>query len=456
MYSISHHRPEQGAHFVRILLLVTLLLGSHAADAQQVTVSNNLLYDAWLTPNLRAGIRLSEHWSTGLTAGFNPWPASDRTTRKWRHLLVSPDVRYWTDSVNVGHFFGANLIYSHYNVSNVRFPFGLYKSVRHERRQGDLGALGVFYGYAWPLSRHWSLEAVIGVAGGYTQFTSYQCGHCGKKLKKQRKWFAMPQAALNVVYSFPGRTPRPLQQEPVLPTPLPEDTVAVEPAPVQEVAVVTPPAPVVERRTTPLVSDPMVASTADYRPYDPSRVLRKEPGIVYVYFPFVKSTVEPGFRDNASTLERIVSVTRRMMADSICRVSKIQIVGLSSVEGPVALNQRLSQQRANALQAYVQQQVGVPDSLFDTVGGGEAWADFRDMLADMKGTGTPVESSIQKALDIIDSESAADWRERRLKRLDGGRLWRYVLQQRLLSDQRNACYIRIYYDAPPQEQNTQP
>ena len=162
-------------------LLVLLLFITQLVSAQQVTLSNNLLYDTWLTPNLRIGLRLSPHWSMGLTAGYRPWPTDDNTSRKWKHLLLSPDLRYWTDSVGVHHFFGVNLIYSHYNVADVKFPFGLWKAVRDERRQGDLGAIGLFYGYSWPLGRYWNLETHIGAAVGYTKFDRYQCGHCGTR-----------------------------------------------------------------------------------------------------------------------------------------------------------------------------------------------------------------------------------------------------------------------------------
>ena len=125
------------------LILAAFLSLSQGLWAQKVTISNNLLYDATLTPNLRVGVRLAPQWSMGLTAGYRPWPTSDEATRKYRHLLVSPSLRYWTDSVNVHHFFGVNLIYSHYNVGGITFPFGMYKSVRDERREGDLGALGM-------------------------------------------------------------------------------------------------------------------------------------------------------------------------------------------------------------------------------------------------------------------------------------------------------------------------
>ena len=51
---------------VKLCVLSLLLLGlSNSVSAQQVTVSNNLLYDAWLTPNLRLGVRLAPHWSMG-------------------------------------------------------------------------------------------------------------------------------------------------------------------------------------------------------------------------------------------------------------------------------------------------------------------------------------------------------------------------------------------------------
>ena len=75
-------------------LLVLLLFITQLVSAQQVTLSNNLLYDTWLTPNLRIGLRLSPHWSMGLTAGYRPWPTDDNTSRKWKHLLLSPDLRY--------------------------------------------------------------------------------------------------------------------------------------------------------------------------------------------------------------------------------------------------------------------------------------------------------------------------------------------------------------------------
>lgn len=438
-------------------LVLMFVCCEQVSVAQQVTLGNNLLYDATLTPNLRVGVRLAPHWSVGLTGGYRPWPTDDNTQRKWRHVLGAADLRFWVDSVDVHHFLGMNLIYSHYNVADVRFPFGLWKSVRDERRQGDLGAVGLFYGYSWPLGRRWNIEALLGAAVGYTKYDRYACGHCGQKLGDGSKVFVMPQAAVSVVYNIPGR-PRPVVKEEevieiqtVMPDTLP--TAKVEEKPY--VPVVTPVPDFTGRAGQLQQENPVLQHISQYTPYDRTRILRKEKGALYVHFPVGKSVLNTAFRQNAETLDRIVDITRQIIADTTSSVQKIQIVGLASIEGGIAGNERLALNRAKSLQRYVQQQVQVADSVFDTVGGGEAWAEFRDQLQDIIDgrAATPALSASQveglrQAVAIIDREADANQRERQLQRLNGGRTWAY-LKQHVLSDQRNSGYVRIFFDYVP-------
>ena len=420
---------------VRILVLTALFCCAFThIRAQIVTVSNNLLYDGVLTPNLRVGLRVAPHWSV--------------STRKLRHLLLSPSVRYWTDSVNVHHFFGANIIYSHYNVGGIKFPFGLYKSVRDERRQGNLVALGIFYGYSWPLGRFLNIEAMIGAALGYTSFDRFECVHCGQLLGHEKKLFAMPQAALNIVFNIPGR-PAKLRkaEEPVVVVPPP--TTATEEAQPEPFEPVVRLVPDFTGRAGQLQKDnPVLAHISQYKPYDRTRIMRRDKDALYVHFPLAKSVLHTDFRENESVLERIVDITRQIMADTTSSVKVIQIIGLASIEGPIAGNEILATNRALALQHYVQEQLQIPDSLFDTVGGGEAWADFRDQLAECVTTEPQHSEELQQALDIIDSESDANIREQKLRRMNGGRTWKYIKEQ-ILSDQRNSGYVRIFYDYVP-------
>ena len=431
--------------FEKIIFVAIFSLMALPIKAQQVTISNNLLYDAWLTPNLRVGVRLAPHWSAGLTAGYNPWPSDENKSRKWKHLLVSPSVRYWTDSVNVHHFFGVNLIYSHYNVADVKFPFGLYKSVRDERRQGDLGALGVFYGYSWPIARHWNIEALIGAAVGYTKYDRYECGHCGTKIGDDKKWFVMPQAALNIVFNIPGRPKKVTEPinpitpiEPVIPVTPTEPTPPIEqPQPVKERAVD------VLRR-----NEPVLAHISEYRPYDRSQVLRRDKRALFVYFPMSQTEIQPDYRGNQQTLDRIIDVTRKMLADEETKLCKIQIVGLASFDGGKNLNERISKTRAEELKKYIQDRLSVSDDQFETSYGGEDWADFRDEVEEeiqnVSGN-TAMVSQLKEVIQIIDSEPNEVRREQKIRKLRGGRTYQYIKEHHL-DDQRNAGYLRVYFD----------
>ena len=188
--------------------------------------------------------------------------------------------------------------------------------------------------------------------------------------------------------------------------------------------------------------NPVLAHISSYKPYDRTRALRKEAGMLYVHFALDKWDIDRDIRDNASTLDRIIDVTRQVMNDTTSLIEKIQIIGLASVEGTVKHNEELAGNRAKALQQYVQQQLNLPDSLFDTVNGGEAWAELRDQITELDFEGR------DEILRIIDTESNPDRREWLIRRHNGGQTYRY-LRDNVLADQRNSGYLRIYYDYVP-------
>lgn len=187
-------------------ILIALLLFfciCQDAVAQRLALRNNLLYDATLTPNLGAEIRLDSVWTVGLNVGINAWDIDKAINKKWRHVLVSPNVRKYLhrgDTLWHKSYIEGNLIYSHFNVGNTKIPFGLYSAIKDRRLQGDLLALGGKYGYSWILSRDWRLEAEAGIAIGYAWFKEYDCDHCGTFYGKGDRIFLLPQLGINVVY----------------------------------------------------------------------------------------------------------------------------------------------------------------------------------------------------------------------------------------------------------------
>lgn len=192
------------------ILLFSLLCGKTLLAQQsdgmerslpRVALRTNLLYDATLSPNLGVDVRVDSTWTVGLLAGLNAWDIDKEKNKKWRHMLFSFRARkYVNDSVFHKGYFEADAIYSHFNVGNVKFPLGLYKTVRERRLQGDLLALGGKYGYSWILSRDWRIEAEAGVAIGYAWFKEYDCPHCGTYYGKDDRIFLLPQLGVNIVY----------------------------------------------------------------------------------------------------------------------------------------------------------------------------------------------------------------------------------------------------------------
>lgn len=450
------------------IVSIIFLISTSVCAQRPFALRNNLVYDITLTPNLSADVRIAPHWTLGATVGYNPWShtASDKYHAifrrgdahdaidkvQWRHLMVMPELRRWfgKEEPYYNQFWGVNMFWSHYNVGNVRFPLGMYNSLRSKRRQGDAFAVGASYGRVWHLTGSFYLEGEVGMDVGLAHYTEYECKHCGAELGKDTKPFLVPKVGLSLVFAptKKGETVEP-------PTNVRIDTV---PEPFRPVLSIVPEFGGVADSLA--KTHPVLKERALYRPYDSTRILRKEEGALYVHFPLDKSDLRRDFRDNAPILDQIVEVTRLIMADSTSSVSCIQIIGLASIEGRLAHNQELSSARAQALQAYVQQRVDVPDSLFETISGGEAWTEFRDQVNDLKlaleaaGKGTKyVEGDISQGelneiLQLVDNEPDLDLREQRIRKMHYGWTYKY-LREHLLADQRNSGYLRIYWDHVP-------
>ena len=179
--------------------MTLLFLLTCCVKAQHTSLRTNLAYDATLSPNLGVEVRLDSAWTIGANVGLNAWDIDKDKNKKWRHLLVSPNVRRYWGSKTL-RYLEIDAIYSHYNVSHARIPFGLYSAIKDRRLQGDLVALGAKYGYSWMMARHWRIEAEAGIAVGYAWFKEYDCEVCGTYYGRGDRIFLLPQLGINVVY----------------------------------------------------------------------------------------------------------------------------------------------------------------------------------------------------------------------------------------------------------------
>lgn len=191
---------------LRATAVSLLLLSLQTVSAQKVAVKSNLLYDATTTINLGLELGLSSKWTLDVSANYNPWTFSDN--KKWKHWLVQPEARYWFCNKFMGGFLAGHLLGGQLNYGNWNTDFKLlgtdYSVLKDHRVEGWFVGAGVGCGYAWALSRHWNVEAELGIGYAYLRYDKFRCAECGEKIDtdKSHNYFGPTKVALNLVYVF--------------------------------------------------------------------------------------------------------------------------------------------------------------------------------------------------------------------------------------------------------------
>lgn len=189
-----------------VVTVLMLVMAAAPAYAQRWAVKTNLLSDALLNVNGAVELGVAPKVTVQLCGSINTWTLSHG--RQWKHWLVQPEVRRWFCDRFSGSFVGAHLLAGQYNFGHLKngidFLGSDFSKLGERRYQGWAGGLGVAYGYAWALNRHWNIEAEIGVGWLYTRYDSFKCIGCGKKLEEDRphNYFGPTKAALSIVYTF--------------------------------------------------------------------------------------------------------------------------------------------------------------------------------------------------------------------------------------------------------------
>lgn len=189
-----------------VTLAVTDTVRAESADSTRygISVRTNLLWDAVAEPNLGVEVPLGKHWSVSVDGGLKPWPrwlAWDWSTENpvhWRNFTVVPELRYYFKEMYHGLYTGLDLLYTHFNVANIQFPFGMYPNVRANRMQGDLVAAGLLVGRSFWLGAHWRLEAQLGAAVGYYWAGKYGCTHCSGLEENLQGPAVVPKLGVNL------------------------------------------------------------------------------------------------------------------------------------------------------------------------------------------------------------------------------------------------------------------
>lgn len=334
-----------------IVVAILMCLCILSVHAQQIGFKSNALYWATTTPNIGLEMEVGKKQTAQVFMGLNPWKQSGGDQSRLRHWLVMPEYRYWFSQNFEGWFLGAHALGGQYNVGGVKFPFGLLKGLRNHRYEGWYVGGGITAGKQWNLSKHWNLEASLGLGYIHTAYDKFNCGTCGEKLKSAHKNYVGPtKVALSLIYLIPGKEEK---HEDV-----PQIIETIQ-QPKQEIL-----KPVLQLQA-------VIAAAPKIRHLDKR---------AYIDFPVNRIELRADYRRNPAQLDSIITTIKALKADKNLQVMAINIHGFASPEGSYKHNDYLAKNRARTLTEYVHKMVELPDSIFTVSSTAEDWDGLREYI----------------------------------------------------------------------------
>ena len=157
--------------FNKCFIILGVILNIQMVNAQRVALKSNLI-----------------DWATLSANPFSFTIADMKAT----HFRFQPELRYWFNRPMARHFMGISLLGGLYNV---KFKEHLY--------EGDIWAAGLTYGYAFVLSRHWNMEATLGIGMAKLRAFDYREGEEKPATPNLSKWSPVPiRLGLSFSYIF--------------------------------------------------------------------------------------------------------------------------------------------------------------------------------------------------------------------------------------------------------------
>ena len=130
--------------------------------------------------------------------------------------------------------------------------------------------------------------------------------------------------------------------------------------------------------------------------------------------------LQPDLDDNNEALNALNGFIEQTMADTTRRIANIEITGYASPDGPLALNERLSSQRAQDFKNYVDKKYNL-SSRYTVITRGIA-EDWENCTALIKASNTIPHK--ERAMAVIDSTLSDNAKEAALKKMND--VWDYM------------------------------
>ena len=163
---------------------------------------------------------------------------------------------------------------------------------------------------------------------------------------------------------------------------------------------------------------------------------------VYLEFPVNRTQIRRDFRDNARKLDAVnYTAARISSAPDADAVSRIEILGYASPEGPETNNENLAEGRAEAFRDYLAARMRrFPNNIYAVSDGGEDWHGLDSLLEHHPAGRDP------RVRAILAEPDPAD-RKRMLAALDGGSVYARIHSELYPLLRRVTCRVFFNRDA---------
>lgn len=169
----------------------------------------------------------------------------------------------------------------------------------------------------------------------------------------------------------------------------------------------------------------------------PDVVDMKEEFSIMLEYPVSRSELLEDFSNNREKFNELNTNLRRILNNDRARITRMDIKGYASPEGPETFNLNLSENRANALKNYLRDKFSFNNDDYNIYFYGEDW----DTLARLVQESDMAEKD--EILSIITEVSNVSVRKENLKRLNGGTPYKKMLRE--LYPQIRRVELHVYY-----------
>lgn len=167
-----------------------------------------------------------------------------------------------------------------------------------------------------------------------------------------------------------------------------------------------------------------------------------------VYFRVNSMAVDSSFLSNAAEMHEMVTFLHNIQQDSTISIVEVLLSGSASPEGSYQYNKKLAQGRLNSLEKIIRSEADIPDSIITRSDDYISWDYLKSQVEvsnlERRDEVIAILEEQPRLVEYYNSDTHIDNRIIKLRKLDGGKVWKQM-NDLFFESMRNACVVFVIY-----------